>query len=401
MDTLTQPASSRARFEKEKLARSCFGNSDLKTRTHPSRNEYRENNHSVPLKKARTGPSPWTGGSQQEAIKVLDSQEEVKSVNDMTMDEVSPESAKECKGTSMPHNPFDSTSQTHGLSNMDGGRLPSRHSNNHTSREDASSAKRRFPSRNSDYSNDLAMSSVRKSTSQRKAELDDMLGSSSSMSIQNEVESILTSPYFGSSSQPIDVTTPKKGGNGAKAVKHDYTEAESPDELQTDEVSATLPPSNRPATVRARVPLSSRIVGNSESTKITRREKSNTKNNHPSISRYPLKNVKCSGLPEFDGYTFEIDPKTRQFAFGLQDQLMNDPVSTWYPTMKIIGAYHGGDHSDKLALKLSRSSDVPEKILMQAESHKVVYDILACLASLDGPLKVHQKDRYVKYYKIL
>lgn len=353
--------------------------------------EVRENDHDAPNKRRRTGPSPMSGPSRDRSISLDDSRhfdgsgDEIQPRPQLATGPVRRKSPIRTRPVNIPKGRSSTTRSPPHDGDQSGSGAEKRGQAVSQSKQTASMERELGPTARLSPEVDEA-AFTKGSAKRRKGEREGVLGDSSPGPGANMEKTPVRSSYFN--------PEPQSGVNGdhvqdrAKPIRTRTTKTypppqESPDALQTEDLTPTsfLVSKRQPLhEIRAR-DRASTIIGSPSSVNMTRKAKSSGRTAgrsqrifdvvdllHPDLSR-------TSTYP----YTLVIDHLSGSFAFDSKDSNLDEgPIAQFIPITKIIQVRYG-ENSSKLSLYLSRSSDLPEKICIELDSPKSVFDVIRSL----------------------
>ena len=429
MNTLNSSASSKSHFAAVKTTRSVYGSNSSVTRTaqQPASEQLISakrtspaNPSNPPFKKPRIGASPLQGRSKSDAISVDDSQEHEEAKDDDV--QFTPNAkAKPTTKLSEP-SPQDLATGARSSSRQQGlnGYLKS-----HTDEGDlvelpTSSGRRQVPQVQKkqsvvdleDYANDSdeeleAVEFTRKAADRRRSGADSSSPVREESNKQTRIDR--SDAHSHAHAERIPNTARRKGLTPNKlSVRADGSQ--SPDVLQQGTTTQTEPAAQAKTQSKSRTLtdrnglLASQIVGNPNSTRITRLPKPKESLRHAELFRFELVDVICSflDLPESVLRTvcFFVDTDRSQYYFDLKDPLLEssprgtsrDYLSRPYP-LKNITRMHFGTSSSKLILHLSNIEGRPVgPIALDLGSNKKVYELTQTILDGDRSVAVNHAD---------
>lgn len=329
----------------------------------PVKNEIRANDHVTPHKRLKVRDSRELGNTVHSAISLDDTQ-----ILDDSADELqlSPRSVeRKSIRQHRSHTPIDGSTQTKitGRDRLD----PAETSN----------LARFSPEDEGQF--------TKISARQRKAEKDNILGSSSPAPPKQTPVGTIPSPYF------TKAGTSTAEGGALKRNRNEVPAQESPDVLHNDTSPRVSRPEFQPrATVselRTR-DLGTMIMGRSSNAAINRPARSKKTGKEPVA--FHLKEFVYRNVDDTSNYIVEIDTEKSEISIDTVDKMLGDePVYLPRPVRKIVHIYHG---NDLVVLKFSRNGPREEKMGFRFDSEKKAVEFVKLLQDLDTGLKVTWKD---------
>ena len=334
-----------------------------------AQNDFRENDHTTPSKKRKTGEFPQPGNSAASAISLDDSQPHEESEDELAL------SSNSRKRSSL-RNGHRASSPTHA---------------GHPSLSQASTSNGAVPQAheqdpNSSNSDESIFTKI--ATQQRKFEKDRMLDSSPDRPRQLPVSQ--KSRYF-----PPSAPTARNDPAISKQVPQVNFEPESPDALQGAETRTMQELKGR---IRQNLSTSllSLVVGSETGTAIVKPPKARPKKAEKETESFELIEVVAPGVRQSSMFIVEIDRLSKELSLYLIDVVLSDePILPSRPIRNIYRILYGPGGSHLLCLEFSRNGPGLHKMFLRFKSEHPAYEFVTLIQRLEPSVRSLGKESYV------
>ena len=333
--------------------------------------ENRNNDHTTPNKKRKTEDLRQPGKSADSAISLDDSQ---------ALDESEDELAL---GTnSVPQRSAVHVPQPRGTSQV------GQSSAGLTTRTGMNNAQKPHSDRRSSSEDESIFTKV--SARQRRAQKDDMLGSSPEPLKQLATHHV--SPYFGKPHTSVNA-----GKSRQDQARHVEPTPESPDALQGGKTRSIRMPNGESLSRMRTRDLGNLIVGDKSTATLSKASNSRGKKALTQATSFPLEDLVYRNFIPTSGYMVEVDISLKQISIELEKPALGDgSLLDARGISKIAKLEHGTDQSPLVIIHFSRSdSSGEDKMCLRFQSHKVALDFVKLLQKAVHSLRVYDRESYV------